>query len=183
MREFNNEGIGHITSMASTANPKAESRVLWTAFSLIGKCFGFVLTIDAVLSFRRSWREDISDLRHFLHFFLQYIAPTLGLFMHTLAYCIPIVLALYLPLFAICYGRNAWERLGKSDTVLPVATGIAFVATIVQIALWEPALLEPGGLRYSQFRHMGIVTLWVFIPAFVILAVLLLVSQVSRRPE
>jgi len=169
--------------MALSANPKGESRVIWTAFSLIGKGFGFVLTVDAVLSFRRSWREDISDLRHFLHFFVQYIAPTLGLFMHTLAYSIPIVLALYLTFFAIRYGRNAWERLRKSDTVLPVATGIAFVATIAQIVLWEPALLEPGGLRYLQFRHMGIVALWVFVPAFVILAVLLLVSQVSRRPE
>jgi hypothetical protein len=169
--------------MSLSANPKGHRGIIWTAFLLIGKMFGFVLTIDGVLSFRRSWPEDISDLGHFLHFFLQYIAPTLGLFMHTLAYSISVVLVPYLLFLAIRCRHNAWERFRNSPAVLPVATGIAFVATIVQIVLWEPTLLEPGGPRYSQFRQMGIVALWLLVPAFAILALLLLQSQASRRLE
>jgi hypothetical protein len=112
---------------------------------------------------------------------LQYIAPTLGLFMQTLAYSISATLALHLMVLSIRCGRHAWEKLKNSETVLPVATGIAFVATIAQVILWEPALLEPGGLRYAHLRHLGLIALWVFVPAFVILAVLLIKSQVSRR--
>lgn len=79
--------------------------------------------------------------------------------------------------FAIRYGRHAWEKLKDSETVLPVATGITFVATIAQVVLWEPALIEPGGLRYAHLRYLGIIALWVLVPAFVILAVLLIKSQ------
>lgn len=61
----------------------------------------------------------------------------------------------------VVYGkdvRGKWKE--KSDRILPIAVVLTICAVIGEIVQWGPAVLEPGGRYYAEFRHDGIVAIW-----------------------
>lgn len=133
------------------------------------RVFGLLLTMDGALSLRRSWREDVRDIAHFVQFFLHYLPVTLGLFLRNLAYAICVSAVVHVVVLLLRYRAGAWRRLRENtDRVVPAAFVLAAVAVVVEVVFWESALVEPGGSYYGELRHMGIIALWVVVPVSIL---------------
>ena len=105
-------------------------------------------------------------MAHFVQFFLHYLPMTLGLFMKNLAYAICLSLVAHMVILLLRYRAGAWRRLRENtDRVIRAALVLTAMAVVVEVLCWESALLEPGGSYYGEFRHMGMIALWVVVPA------------------
>jgi len=92
--------------------------------------------------------------------------------MKNLAYaiCFSLLVRVVIPLLR--YRAVAWRRLrADRDRVVPAAFVLAAMAVVVEVLFWESALVEPGGSYYGEFRHMGIIALWVVVPVALLASV------------